>query len=324
MKILITGGAGVLGSSLTCILLELGYIVDVLDTIRAEEAWHFSDCPYTPKYYWRSEIDITSHFIEKYDLIIDAAIASADRPFAIESPMHTALGNILPSIRLLEASRKTSKKPILIYPSSFNALYGNSSRTYSENTLPDPASVYGWTKASVELLYRVYSRAYGLKTVVIRTSSTYGPKGRSDEFPHKVILYALKHKKKFVVRSPRAKRLWTYIGDVLEFYKILLEKIHLIIDTNKVITLHLAGNRGDVIHENIELARIIVNLIGTEMELEEGTYEPGELINGIPVTFTHNSNYTRRLLNWKPRYSVEEGLNKTIEWFSKNIYRYII
>ncbi len=323
MKVLITGGAGTLGSTLACSLLEKGYKVDILDVVRPEEAWRLSDCNYTPGYYWQSELDITSSIVEKYDVIIDAAIASADRPFAIESPLHAAFGNVFPSLRLLEAIRRSRIKPIAIYPSSFNALYGHQNAVYSEETLPDPASVYGWTKASAELLYRAYSRAYGIKTIIIRTSSTYGPKGRSDEFPHKIILYALKKKEKFIVKSPRAKRLWTYVGDVIDFYNILLEKLNNVINNNLMV-LHLAGNKGDIIHENIEFAKIILKIIGSDMELVEGPYEPGELINGMPIEFKHESKRTRALLNWKPRYSVEEGLKHTIEWFSKNINKYLL
>lgn len=324
MRLLITGGGGVLGSALACNLIEQGYKVDVMDVVRPEEAWRLAECIHELGYYWRSEIDITSFIVEKYDVVVDAAIASADRPFAVESPVHAALGNVLPSLQLLESVRKARRKPVVVYPSSFNSLYGNINTIYREDLLPDPASVYGWTKASVELLYRAYSRAYGLKTIIVRTSSTYGPKGRSDEFPHKVILHALNGKKEFVVRSPRARRLWTYIGDVVNFYNIFFDKIYNILDVDDTVTLHLAGNKGDVIHENIDLAKIILKIMRSDMKLVEGSYEPGELVRGKPISFRHDSTWTRRLLNWEPVYSVEEGLSNTIKWFSNNIYRYNI
>lgn len=95
-----------------------------------------------------------------YDLVFDCAIGFADRPFGSESPQNTTLSNVIPSLTLLEKARRLDKRPMIIYPSSFNALYGlGNDVIISEDSLPLPTSIYGWTKASVELLFRTYFSA---------------------------------------------------------------------------------------------------------------------------------------------------------------------
>jgi nucleoside-diphosphate-sugar epimerase len=123
-------------------------------------------------------------------VVIDCAIGFADRPFGIRSPQQTLLGNLLPPLRVLEIVRKLDKKSVVIYPSSFNACYAH--KTITENTLPDTTSLYGWTKRAVENLCRVHHRAYDVPIIITRVGSCFGPKGRSDELPHRLIIYALR------------------------------------------------------------------------------------------------------------------------------------
>ncbi len=324
MKILITGGAGVLGSSLASMLYKNGYEVSVLDIIRPEEAWRLSNLIRDIKYIWKAQEDMNIKELENFDIVIDCAIGSADRPFGITSPIKTVLSNTLPPLYLLEKVRNIYEKlrPIIIYPSSFNALYGYGNIPYSEKLLPNPVSIYGWTKGSVEQLYMVYYKSFGVPVIITRTSSAYGPMGRSDELPHKLIIYSLTGKARFYLRSPRAKRLWTYMKDILDFYHKLINKIS--DEPEEVVgrILHVAGNADNKIIENIELAKIIKRLTKSSMNIIEANYEPGEIVNGKPISFTINTIQTQKMINWKPKYTLEKGLKETIEWFKKNLWRY--
>jgi len=150
--------------------------------------------------------------------------------------------------------------------------------------------------------------------------SSYGPKMRSDELIARMIIFALK-KRKFIVRSPYAERIWTYSKDVMAFYDRLLSVVEKL--GSKIIGKRLicAGNKEDEPITNIKLAELMNRMIG--LEYEEGEYEPGEVVNGKPVRFIFYANWTRDLLNWKPKYSLEEGLRETIEWFKENIEKYV-
>ena len=319
MRAVVTGAAGVLGSSLCELLVKRGYRVVAIDVVRVEEAWRLRDVIDRVQYVWKSEIDVTSDDIRGADVVFDCALAFADRPLGISSPRHTLIGNLLPPLSLLEVARHLDEKPILIYPSSFNAVYGY--KHITENCMPNPTSLYGATKGCAELLYLAYHRAHDIPVVVTRVGSAFGSKGRSDELPHRLIIYALKNKD-FYLRSPRARRLWCYSKDVLRFYEKLLDFAE---DEPEAVVgrvLHCAGNRGDKVVTNLELAEIIKNLTGSAMKIIEGDYEPGELVGGEPISFTFDSSYTRKLLKWEPVYSLEDGLRETIKWFKENLYYY--
>jgi len=311
-KVTISGVAGVLGSTLANFFLERGIDVRGIDIQRINEAWRLKGIRERIEYTWKSTWDIEKEDIRDSDLVVDCAIQFADRPMGTSSPTHTLSGNLYPSLNMLEACRKLNKedKPVLIYPSSFNSLYGNVPATLSEDTSLLPSSIYGWSKASAELLYKTYHKSFGIPSIVTRVGSAYGPKGRSDELIHKLIIYGLQDRD-FYLYSPRAERLWTYVKDVLSFYDHLLDNL----ESNIGKTLHCVGNKSDKTIENIELARMVKDLTDSNMEIEKGEYEAGEIVDGEPISFDIDSSYTRRKLDWQPEYSLKEGLKETIKWF---------
>lgn len=317
MKTFITGIAGVLGSNLATMLVSLGHDVKGCDVIRRDEAWRLQPIFDKIVYFWKSTIDVGAE-VEGVDVIIDCGLGFADRPFGNDSPVSTTIGNVLPPLCLLERIRRMPRMPVIIYPSSFNSLYGHVGATFVENMSQFPTSVYGWTKASVEQLYRVYRIMYGLPVILTRVGSAYGERMRSDELMAKLVIHSLQGKQKFYLRSPRAKRLWTHVEDVLSFYDCLLKKLDSCIGE----TLHCAGNLGDRILENAEIADRIVETAGTHMEIVEGEYEPGETVFGTPISFSIDSHHTRELLGWRPRVSLEEGIKKTVDWFRANLWRF--
>ena len=320
---MITGGAGVLGSTLTKLFLQMGHKVTVVDYCRKEEAWRLFDELASIDYKWKSEIDVVETDLTSFDIIFDCAIGFADRPFGTESPQNTTLSNIFPSLSLLEKVRKLDKRPMVVYPSSFNALYGlGSNNVITEDSLPLPTSIYGWTKAAVELLYRTYSTAYGIPIVITRTSSTFGPGGRSDEMPHKLILCIIDDKETFPLRSPQAKRLWTFSDDASSFYEAFISRFEQEKTLLQGRILHLGGNYSDRITSNMEFANMISKVSNSNIQLLAGEYEPGELVDGKPVSFDFTAIETRRLLNWRPKWPLEDAIHKTVDWFNSNRYRY--
>ncbi len=316
MKTFITGIAGVLGSNLAAMLVSLGYNVEGCDIVRKDEAWRLRPILDKIAYFWKSTIDVGAE-VESADIIIDCGLGFADRPFGNDSPVSTTIGNIVPPLCLLERIRRMPRKPVIIYPSSFNSLYGHVGATFMENMSQFPTSVYGWTKASAEQLYTAYRIMYDLPIILTRVGSAYGERMRSDELVAKLIIHSFLGKEKFYLHSPRAKRLWTHIEDVLSFYDRLLNKLDSCIGE----TLHCAGNAGDRVLENAEIADMIVKTTGIRMEIIEGEYEPGETVFGTPIHFSIDSDHTRELLGWRPRVSLEDGIKRTVDWFKANLWR---
>ncbi len=311
MRAFISGIAGTLGSSLAELLLNKGFKVKGNDIQRLEEAWKLKDVIGRIEYLWKSSWDLDVNDLKDVDVVFDCSIAFADRPMGSSSPAHVLIGNLMPPLRLLEVVRRLERKPVVVYASSFNSLYGHPPGTvFTEKTPPLPSNLYGATKACAELIYQSYHKAYGIPIIITRVGSAFGSKGRIDELPHKLIYYCLKGRD-FYLRSPQAKRLWTYSEDVLDFYSKLIERVDDFIGE----VLHCAGNRGDEIVTNLELANRIKRLTGSDIRIIEGEYEPGELVNGKPIDFGIDSTYTRKRLGWNPKHSLNEGLRKTINWF---------
>lgn len=317
MRVLVVGAAGVVGSALTERFLKMGMTVDCLDVCRLDEAWRLNDVRDRVRYLWKASNDLLRDELRGVDLIVDAGLGVADRPLGNTSPLYTVMTNIYPPLHLLETVSKinTGQMPIVIYPSSFNTLYGYPPDSqYGSDMLPNPSSVYGWTKAAAELLYMTYYRAHGVRCIVTRVGSGYGARMRSDELPARLMLNVLRGRT-IRLRSPEAKRLWTYGEDIMNFYEKLID------DHKEYVgqTLHCAGNADNNIVTNMELAGLITKISGrSDVEIIPAEYEAGEMIDGKPVSFDIDS-YSPL---WKPKFTLAEGMRLTLRWFGENLSRY--
>ena len=325
-SIFITGGNGVLGSTLSDLFLKMGNDVSVVDIVRKDECWRLQELEIVDKinYVWKASQDLTQEDLKDIDLIIDCAIGFPDRPFGTGSPRVTFDANIAPSLGLLQAVRSLPVRPLIIYPSSFNSLYGNQG-VYDETTPVNPTTVYGWTKGAVEQLYKAYYYSFGVPVIITRVGSGYGERMRTDELVARLIMASLKEEN-FKLKSPYSKRLWTYLGDVVDAYNAIAVKsdyggdhdfVREINERNLV--LNIAGNKRDEILNNVQICKLVSEMNGLDFTIEDSeTYEAGEIVNGNPVSFEFDAKYTRNLLRWEPRYSLKEGFQRTVEWFNKS------
>ena len=269
------------------------------------------------RYLWKASNDLILDDVRGVDVIVDAGLGVADRPLGNTSPSYTVTSNILPPLRILETVSRMDrgKMPTVIYPSSFNTLYGHPSGSlYGPGMLPNPSSMYGWTKAAVELLCMTYHRAHGVPCIVTRVGSGYGARMRSDELPARLILDVL-HDRGIFLRSPEAKRLWTYGEDIVDFYERLVG------DPKPYVgqTLHCAGNADGRIVTNVELARLVAEIGGRgNAEITPGPYEAGEMVDGKPISFEIDD----RSPLWRPKFTLEKGMRRTFGWFEQNLSRY--
>ena len=316
MRALITGAAGVVGSALTERFLSMGIDVNCLDICRIDEAWRLAGVRDRVRYVWKASNDVLREELSGVDVVIDAGLGVADRPMGNTSPLHTVASNVFPPFHLLDTISRMEPRdmPTLVYPSSFNTLYGHENgSTYSSDMLPSPSSVYGWTKAAIELLCMTYHKAHGVPCIVTRVGSGYGARMRSDELPARLMLNTLRGRQ-IRLRSPRAKRLWTYGKDIIGFYENLVNNLKEYAGQ----TLHCAGNADNKIVTNTELASLILRISGKQVDVVPEPYEAGEMIDGKPISFDIDSNSPL----WKPRFTLEEGMTKTFEWFKENLSRY--
>ncbi|MCG2892806.1 MAG: NAD(P)-dependent oxidoreductase [Vulcanisaeta sp.] len=339
MRIFITGIAGSLGTHLAKELVDMGFEVAGNDIKRLEETELF-DLPII--YIWKSSIDLEPEDLPWVpDVVIDAAIEFADRPLANSSPITTVFGNLATAVRILELARKHFPNALLIYPSSFNSIYGwqyigwaKAQEVLNKTGIlpPLPTSVYGWSKASAELLYFSYAIMHKLRVLITRVGSSYGPGGRLDELPHKLIVYSIKGLK-FKLRSPRATRLWTYVKDVVDFYRELFNEHIYDYEPASPVIITNAGNAGYIdsskpnyVATNEEIAQLIKRIareFGRDLDYEPiDYYEPGEYtpasmsLDYVDKPIKIDIDVTSMQPTWwKPKYTLYDGLKETYNYF---------
>ncbi len=179
VKVLVTGGAGFIGSHLVERCLQKGYQTTVVDNLMTGSLSNLKDCLAHIELLEGSVEEISTLPIDlnEYDIIFHLA-ASAYVPPSVENPLYDYRSNLWSTFVLLEELRKLSKIPALIYASSA-AVYGDPLKIpITEKELTVPVSPYGVSKLAAERYINVYARLYGIRATSLRLFSVYGPRQR--------------------------------------------------------------------------------------------------------------------------------------------------
>lgn len=301
MRFLISGGAGFLGSHLIEQLRD--HEIVVVDD--------FSTAKYFKLY---SNVKLIKEKIEnfntneKFDYVIHLAARPSPEDYT-KYPVETMLSNSLGTYRTLEIARKSDA--IYMYTSS-SEVYGNA------EIIPTPEdywgkvnpigirSCYDESKRFSEALIMSYYREYGLDVRIQRPFNVYGPRLREDGSYGRVvsrfIYQALKGEDITIYGDGKQTRAFLYVEDWVEAtLKMLFTK----------------GLKGEVINIGsdketriIDLANMIITLTGSKSKIRYLPPRPDD-----PPRRAADISKAKKLLNWEPKTSLEEGLKKTIEWF---------
>ena len=313
MRILVTGGAGFIGSHLVEKLLAAGHDVVVLDD--------FNDF-YDPQIKHANIAgfarDVTVYHVdlrdsesvrnlfhrEKVDAIAHLAARAGVRP-SIQHPRLYYDTNVTGTLHLLEAARVTGIERFIFASSS--SVYGASKAIpFSEDEhLSQTISPYAATKVAGEFLCSTYSHLYNLRVVALRYFTVYGPRQRPDLAIHQFTrrIYAGQPIDQFGDGSTR--RDYTYIEDVIQGTMAALEYEGPLFDI---------FNLGE--SETIQLRDLIVAIedaLGKRAKINQLSEQPGDM----PLTCADISK-ARKLLGYKPTAKFSDGLPKFIDWFLHN------
>lgn len=310
MHIIVTGGLGFIGSNfINYILKEFSDII--ITNIDAETyAAGLDNIKPTKNYNYQKgriqDVELIESVIKKCkpDAIINfAAETHVDRSIHSTDPFIET--NIVGTHKLLDSALKHKvEKYIQI---STDEVYGSvkAPDKFTENTSIKPNSPYSASKASADLLVRAYNQTYGLNTNIIRCSNNYGPM----QFPEKVIPYfislAMEGKKLPVYGDGLNVRDWIYVTDFCTAIATVLQK-------GKPGEVYNVGGDNEI--ANIDLTKQIIKKLHKEESLIEFvTDRPGH-----DKRYAMDSSKIQNELGWKLKYSFEEGLEKTIEWYKAN------
>jgi len=318
MQILVTGGAGFIGSNVTKKLLERGDSVVCVDEfndyyspkIKELNIAQFADNPnYTLYRGSITDYEFLKIVFEKESIqrVVHAAARAGVRP-SIENPFIYEDTNVKGTLNLLHLAKEFKIENFVLFSSS--SVYGNSSKApFSENEVVDcPISPYAATKKATELLGYTYHHLYKLNVNVVRPFTVYGPGGRPDMFPFlatKLIDEGLEVKR-FGDGSTR--RDYTFIDD-------LVDGVVAALDTILGYEIFNLGNSNTV--ELNYFISTVEKILGKKANIKEYPMQPGDvLITNADLT------KSRKLLGYNPKVKIEEGMSIFIKWYqeNKNLY----
>ncbi|HNS16332.1 MAG TPA: dTDP-glucose 4,6-dehydratase [Bacteroidales bacterium] len=324
--IMVTGGAGFIGSHLVRLLVKKypGTLIVNFDKLTyAGNLANLTDIEASPNYRFIKGDIVDEEFVmstfetHRFDGVIHLAAEShVDR--SIVSPKEFIMTNIVGTVNLLNAARhywNGHYEGKRFYHVSTDEVYGSlgDEGKFLETTPYDPRSPYSASKASSDHLVRAYYHTYGLPVVISNCSNNYGP----NQFPEKLIpliINNIRHRKSLPVYGKGLNvRDWLYVEDHARAIDLIYQK------GKDGQTYNIGGNNE---RQNIDIVRTLCRIMDRKLGRGEGESE--KLITYVTDRAGHDFRYaidSSRLqneLNWRPEVKFDEGFEKTVDWYLDN------
>lgn len=314
-KMLITGGAGFIGSNFIHYILSKynDYQVINLDKLTyASNLDNLKDIEDNKNYRFIHGDIADQEFIfklfenEKFDIVINFA-AESHVDNSILNPQIFTITNILGTQVLLDACRKYNIKRF--HQISTDEVYGelpldDKSILFTEKTPLNPSSPYSASKASADMLVKSYYRTYSLPITISRCSNNYGPYQHLEKLIPLMISKAINNDNLPVYGNGLNVRDWLHVYDHCT-------AIDLIIHEGKIGEIYNIGGNNE--KSNIDVVKIILKELGKSEKLIKYVNDrPGH-----DLRYAIDSTKIKTTLNWKPVYSFEKGILDTIKWYTK-------
>lgn len=302
-RILITGVAGFVGSRLAKDLLAQGHSVVGIDIVPREHATRIKDLS-AIEYHWQSLQDLEGIY-GAVSIIHTAAVT--DVPFSIPNPTTTIQQNVVGTMKLLDAARREwgarrdyGESRIIIQSSE--SVYGSTTRVpIPEDTPLRPSNIYGASKAAAEMVVWSYHYSHGLPTVILRSSSLFGPDMRMTQVTPIFLRQALKGQPITVHGAGDQTRDFNYVDNLIDGIFRALQKA----PAGSVF--NLAGDNEISV---TALAEKCIEVMGSSSEIIHTPQRAGE----TGVRLAPDITAARQALGYSPEVSFDEGLARTADW----------
>lgn len=306
-KIIVTGGAGFIGSNLARFLskenkttviddLSTGNLVNIKDLIE-EKQIEFIKGSIT-------DLDLLKEELKDVDYVFhQAAIPSVPR--SIKDPVLSNLVNVNGTLNVLIASRDNNVRKV-IYASS-SSVYGDTpTLPKKEEMNPCPLSPYAISKMTAEYYCQVFSNIYNLSTISLRYFNVYGPRqDPTSEYAAVIprfINNILDDRPPIIFGDGKQTRDFTYIDDVVNANILASE-------SKTCGVFNIAGGKRITIDV---LAETIMKIIGKKLNIKYDKARPGDILHSLA-----DISKAKKGFNYKPEFNIENGLKETIKWFQK-------
>ena len=311
MKLLVTGGLGFIGSNFIrqTILNHPNYELINIDKIGIGANLENLKGLHNWEGYNFIQGDITNPntlygLIEEADAVINfAAETHVDRSIANPNPFIQS--NVIGTFNLLEAERNLNR-PVRHIQISTDETYGDITQgSYAEEDRLNPSNPYSASKAAADMLCKAYHKTYGLDVIITRCTNNFGPYQFPEKLIPKTIIRAWKNLPIPVYGTGESIRDWIYVQDHCEAVDLILRK----------------GQSGEIynISSGSELPTItVVKKILGILNKKEDLITHVEDRPGHDIRYSLDSSKIRNKLDWKPKYSFDSALKKTVEWYLNN------
>jgi len=308
MKIVVTGGAGFIGSHIARRLVNDGHQVIIVDNLSEGKVENFADIKTKVQFFKKDILNLSSLnniFKDVNYVFHEAALRSVLR--SVENPLETNKVNIQGTLNVLLAARDNKVKRVIFASSS--SIYGDQTQLkLSENLKPNPLSPYGLSKLAGEIYLKQFAQLYGLETISLRYFNVFGPyQDPKNEYANVIPIFitkVLKDKQPIIHWDGEQSRDFTYIDNVVDA-NILAMKIK----KTKGEAINICDGKTFSINQMFSLLN---QLLGKKIKASYGPCRPGD-----PRCTLGDPNLAKNLLGYKTKIPFKQGLKHTIDWFKK-------
>ena len=310
-RVLVTGGAGFIGSHVSDVFIANGWAVEIVDNLSSGKR---SNVPAEATFH---EIDIrspeASRLVQEgtFDVIVHLA-AQIDVRRSVADPLFDASVNVLGSLNILEAVRNSdrAKQTRVVFSSTGGAIYGDLATPPTVEITPkEPDSPYAITKLAVEHYLSYYTRIHGLDTVVIRFGNVYGPRQDPHGEAGVVAIFCgrvMQNRPLTIFGDGMQTRDYVHVTDVAE--------AAFLVATTSLPPVQRLDDRAFNIGTGsatsvVDLARVLLDAAGVDVPIEFAPRRAGELQDSCLSV-----DKARAVLGWSPRITLEQGLAGTYQF----------
>ena len=312
MKIIVTGGAGFIGSNFVHHVYRErpDWHITVLDALTyAGNETNLEGLNPERVTFVKGDItdaDLVDKLVADHDAVVHYA-AESHNDNSLQNPRPFLDTNIIGTYMILEAVRKHGKR---LHHISTDEVYGDleldNPERFSESTPYNPSSPYSSTKAGSDLLVRAWGRSFGVEATISNCSNNYGPYQHVEKFIPRQITEILEGRRPRLYGAGENVRDWIHTEDHSSAVLTILEK-------GKIGETYLIGADGE--KDNKTVVELILKLMGKD----SNDYEHVNDRPGHDMRYAIDSSKLRKELGWTPKFTdFEAGLKDTIDWYAKN------
>jgi UDP-glucose 4-epimerase len=313
-RVLITGGAGFIGSHVSERFLEAGWTVEILDDFSTGKR---SNVPSRARVHTLDVRTPEAASVVReggFDVVVHLA-AQMDVRRSVADPVFDAWVNIIGTLNVAEAIRGAGRqaKTRLVFASTGGVLYGDFTKPPNrENFAKDPESPYAISKLSAEYYLAYYGRVHGLHSVALRCGNVYGPRQDPHGEAGVVAIFCgriLDGRALTIFGDGEQTRDYVYVKDVAQAVFIASTQTLPPIERLDARGFNIGTGVGTSVNE---IARLLIHAAGARVGMEYAPARPGEQQRSVLAV-----DKARDVLGWSPAVSLQDGLAATMEWFAQ-------